>query len=364
MDSFYKIMPRIISMATALCKHIFVVAEYIAIQYIFFFFIGIQNFTAGEAGFWKAFILIVIYYSTSFAFALYNKQQCFLFLSKNSKDIFPEFLSFDFWCDIAFTLFFFLVFSVEFFSIAALIVALISNTVNYVFARYIWLKDKENKVSARTYNLRLIAHLLLSVIGIMLFFFFASALIPAFDTIVMVIRLLSYLIILPILYTVYIYIRALSKMKSFISQFKKFCNKNHIKPNLPKNPYLSIFKNRPDNVFILNVGGKKYSCSIISFANVFLPAIFRADGFFYRLSKYNIKNNIKPLVSFESRYTHKSTLPKIVILTSFPYTIMSQEGNKLKNFDTGDICGDSKIFTLQGFIGAVERNTLDRKSFE
>lgn len=357
-------MPKIISAATAFCKHVFVVAEYIAIQFIFFFFIGIQNFTAGQVGFWKVFILIVVYYSTSFAFALYNKQQCFLFLSKNTKDIFPELLSFDFWCDIAFTLLFFAVFSVEFFSVPALVGALISNLVNFILARFIWLKDKENKTSSRMYNLRLVAHLLISLIGIMLFFFFASALIPAFDTIVMIIRLLSYLIILPILYTIYIYVRAFFKMKSFIDQFKKFCKKNNIEPNLPKKPYISVFKNRPDNVFELVIDGKKYSCSLISFANIFLPAVFRADGFFYRLSNYNIKNNIKPLVSFESRYSHSSTLPKIVILTSFPYTIMSQEGNKLKNFDTGDICGDSKIFTLQGFIGAVERKTLDRKSFE
>ena len=357
-------MPKIISAATYFCKHFFIIAEYIAIQFIFFFFIGIQNFTAGEIGFWKVFILIVVYYSTSFAFALYNKQQCFLFLSKGSKDLFPELLSFDFWCDIAFTLLFFLVFSVEFFSIPALVGALISNVVNFILARYIWLKDKENKTSSRMYNLRLVAHLLLSFIGILLFFFFASALIPAFDTIVMIIKLLSYLIFLPILYTVYVYIRAIFKMKNFISQFKKFCKKNNIEPKLPKNPYLSVFKSRPDSTFTLSIDNKDYSCSLLSFANIFLPVVFRADGFLYRISPYNIKNNIKPLVSFESRYNHETDLPKIVILTSYPYVIMSQEGNKLKNFDTGDICGDSKIFSLQGFVGAVERKTLDRKSFE
>ena len=364
MDNFRKYMPRVISFMYAFVKHIAVVIEYIAVQYLFFFITGIKSFSASDITFWKTFILIVVYFSTSFAFAIYNRQQCFIFLSKETKDIFPELLSFDFISDFVMTLFFFLCFSVELFSPLVIVCALISNLLNFISARRIWLKDKEDKTSTRLYEVRLIAHLVISVIGLFLFFFFASSLIPAVDTIIMIFRLLSYLIFLPIIYTVFVYIRALFKMRSFILGMKKFCKKNNIECNLPSKPYLSVFRNRPDNAFILKLNGKEYSCSIVSFSNIFLPVVFRTDGFFYRLSKTNLKNQTKPMISLERRYSHESDLPKIVIITSSPYIVMVQHGNKLKEFDTGDNCGDCKIFTLQGFLGAVERNTVDRKSDE
>lgn len=364
MDNFRKYMPYIISCATSFCKHICVMIIYAIIKYLFGILTKSYTFTPSEVFFWCSAILSATYISTSFAFSLFNKQACFLFLSKDTKDLLPELLSFDFLQDLFGTAVFFLIFSFEIFSIPAIIAAYVSNLVNFILARFIWLKDKENKVSTRLYELRLISHLLLSVIGLSLLFFFALNLIPAIPTLIMVAKMLSYLIFLPIGLTLFLIFRAIHKMRIFLKHFKTFCKKNEIEYPDIKKPYLAIFKPDPDSVFLLNTRGKTYSCSLVSFTNIFLPAVFKSDGFLYRISSANLKNKTKPAVSLERRYSHTSEYPKIIVITSCPFMVKTQLGNKLKDFDTGDMSGDCKIFTESGFFGAIERNTIERKSFE
>lgn len=364
MNNLKKYMPRLISVVMAFIKHIAVIVQYVVVQYLFFFITGIKNYSPDALLFYKQLIIIFVYINVSFGFAVYNRQQSFRFLSKNTKDILPDFFTFDFLCDIVAFVLFFLVFTFEMNSPIAFIIALISNIINPALARLIWLKDKEDKASTRFFEIKLVSHMIFSTAALFLFFFFAASLIPAVATIVMIFRMLTYLTFLPVGFVVIIYLLAIKKMHTFLKEMKRFCIKNNIEYTPPHSPYLSIFKNRPDNVFEININGKEYSCSLLSFANIYYPVVFRSDGFFYRNTKNNIKNNAKPTIALEWRYTHETDKPQIVILTSAPLMIMVQLGNKLKFFDTGDMCGKTKIFTMQGFIGAVERNTLDRKSFE
>ena len=364
MEELKKVLSNITGITTTLFKHITVSIIFDIITKIFIIFSANYSFSNEELSFWLVFILVVTYFSTSFAFSLFNKQQCFKFLSKDTKDILPEFFTFDFLFDIVGTLFFFLFFSLRFVSVFAIVAAMISNIVNFALARFMWLKDKENKISTRYYEIRLVAHLLLSVIGISLFFFFATNLIPAVSTLIMIAKMLSYLIFIPIGLTIVLYLMAIHKMRKFLSDFKKFCKKQNISFPDIKKPYTSVFHSTPDTTFLLFANNKTYSCSLVSFTNIFLPLVFKTDGFMYRISKRNLKDKTKPILSFEKRFTHESEYQKIVIITSSPSTIMVQQGNKLKEFDTGDMCADCKIFTPQGFFGSIERNTIERNSFE
>ncbi len=365
MEELKRILSRITGITTTLFKHISVALIYEAVMYFFLFIASNYTFTKPELIFWSNLALIVTYFSTSFAFSLFNRQQCFNFLSKDTNDVFPELLTFDFLFDIIGTaIYFFITCSVGYISFVTVIIAYVSNIVNFILARFMWLKDKQNKVSTRLYEVRLIAHLLLSVVGLSLFFFFMANLIPAVSTLIMIAKMLSYLIFLPIGFTIFLYLRAIHKMRFFLKDFKKFCKSHNIEQPSIIRPYLTVFKANPDTTFLLKTNGKTYSCSLLSFTNIFLPVIFKSDGFSYRLSKRALKDRTKPVLTFEKRYSHESEFPKIIVITSFPSTIMVQYGNKLKDFDTGDMSGDCKIFTPQGFFGAIERKTIDRKSYE
>ena len=60
MNNYNKVMPRIISIATTLFKHVFVALAYFVIQFLFFFFTSNYAHTALEVQFWNSFILIVV----------------------------------------------------------------------------------------------------------------------------------------------------------------------------------------------------------------------------------------------------------------------------------------------------------------
>ena len=314
--------------------------------------------------FWKNAIIIVTYLSTAFAFALYNKAQCVLFYEKKSKEIFSEIVSLEMLFDLIFTVIFFGIFTVELVSPIAFISALLSNLLTFIFARSIWLKSMEKENPTRFFTVKLIIHYVASLPGLFLLFLFASSFIPSIPTLLMVARIFSYTLIIPLIASVFLYIRAFIKMHSFIKRLKKYCKDKKVKLPYLKHPYLSVIKAFPDNTFEIEINGRIYACNLLSYTNIFRPVVFKADGYYYRISARNLKQKIKPSLFFETRYGYENKSPKLCIITNEPYVIMLQEGNHLKNFDTGDICGDYKLFTPNGFFGAAERDTIHRKNYD
>lgn len=364
MSKFDSYMPKVLAALNSLCKHIAVGIAYTIVEYLFFFFTSNYTYTAGEAAFWMAAILTVSYVSTAFAFAVYNKLQCLQFLDKNTRDVFSEIRSFTFLIDQVFAIIFFVILSFKVLSPIPIVAAAIANPLFFIFARRLWLRDAENKHPAHLYTAKLALHYVLSIPALFLLFLFSSSFIPAIPTLLMVGRLLSYLLIFPILLAVFLYIRAFVVMGKFLRSFRAFCKANHIKEPKIRSPYLAIFRTDTGRPFEIEIHGKVYACSIVSFVNIFKPVIFKTDGFYYRISARAMKHNIKPSFTFETSYGYKSDRPKLLLIISEPYVIKIQEGTQSKFFDTGDSCGEYKIFTPKGFFGAAERNTIGRKRFD
>ena len=362
MDTLKKHVPKLISFSNTVLKHTAVYFIFSMVSYLFIFFA--QGFTAEERKFWLVFLAITTYLSTAFAFALYNQNQCKLFLGKNKKDVISELLSFDFFVDQIGMAVFFVIFSAKLLSLTAVIAAFIANIFTYVYARSIWLNHTGNRGTSLLFTAKLIIHLVLSIPGLFILFFLLSSIIPSIPTIIMVLKLLSFTLIIPLILAVFLYIRALNKMRKFLSSFKRFCKNNSIKvPNIKK-PYLSVFMLRPENTFEIEIQGKIYACVLASFTNIFRPVIFKNDGYLYRISAKALKRNEKPTLIFETKYGFESKRQKIIIITSVPYVVKLQEGTLSKTFDNGDMCGEYKIFTPKGFYGAAERNTLARKTYD
>ncbi len=362
MQNLKKIAPYYLTAARSFVKHTCVTVIYVIVKYFYFFFSSTH--TANEQFIIKCILLSAVYLSSALAFALYNKQRCLLFLGNNSKDFFSSFFTLDFLIDFAIMALFFFCFSIELVNYIVILFALLSNVLTDIYAKKIWLESLSSKNPTHLFSVKLIVHLVLSIPGLFIIFLVIGAIGPLLLTMLYVGKLLSYTLIIPLILSVFLYIQALNKMRKFLKQLKKFCSANKIKtPNI-RNPYLSIFINRPQNTFELEINGKIYSISTLSFTNIFKPVIFKSDGYFYRISARALKRKEKPTFFFETDYTFETTRPKIIIITSVPYVIKLQEGTQTKTFDTGDMCGGYKLFTPQGFFGAAERNTIARKNFD
>ncbi|MBQ6702233.1 MAG: hypothetical protein IJN17_04690 [Clostridia bacterium] len=362
MQNIKKYYPVFMSILSSVVKHLCVTATFLIVKYLFFFFA--PRFTPDEKMLWQTLVMVAVYLSTSFAFSLYDKIQFAVFAKKEKQKALPELLSFNFIFDLCVTVVFFVFIVSDFVHPITVIFAVFSNIGTYIFARTHWLSLIERKKNSWLFTAKFLLHILLAIPGLFVFFFLVSYIIPTVSTIVMVLKLISYTLIIPLVIAVILYIRALKKMSSFLKRLNKYCSEKKVKAPKIKSPYLSVFKNRPKNTFEIEINGKIYTCNLISFTNIFKPVIFKSDGFFYRISARALKRNDRPSMLFESSFEFESSHPRIVIMPSSPYVVMLQEGSMTKTFDTGDICGNYKLFTPDGFFGAAERNTLSRKSYE
>lgn len=362
MEFFKKYTPHIMAACNSVCKHICFILIFYVVRYFFTFFS--EKFTDDELKIWVLALFSVTYFSTSLAFALYSKSQCLTFIQKNSKDVFKTAVSYEFFIDFAVTILFFAIYSVSLFYLPIIIIAVASNVFCFIFSRSVWLNVRDSKEPTAFFTVKLIAHLILSIPGLFLLFLLLSSLSNTLPTFFMVLKLVSYTLVIPIGVGAVLYVRAVIKMHSFIKSFKKFCLNKKIKTPQIKAPYSTVFLPHPTSSFEVELNGKIYSVCLLSFTNIFRPVIFKSDGYFYRISARALKRNEKPMFFYEHKYDFESTNPKLVIITSSPYVVKLQEGSLSKVFDTGDICGSCKLFTPVGLFGAIERNTIHRKSFD
>ncbi len=362
MNNLKKFMPYYLPIARSVGKHACVAVIYVIVKYLYFFFSSTH--TAYEQYIMECIVLSVVYLSTAFAFAIYNKQRCLVFLEKASKEFFSGFFTYDFWVDWFGTALFFLCFSGELVNVIVIISVVLSNFFADIYAKKIWLESPSSKNPTHLFSVKLIVHIILSVPGLFIMFLIIGAIGPLLQTMIYVGRLLSYTLIIPVILSFFLYLRAFDKMQRFLKQLKKYCSLYNVKTPIITKPYLSVFVSRPKNTFEIEIHGKIYEVSLLSFTNIFKPVIFRSDGYFYRISARALKRKEKPVFFFETNYTFESNRPKIIIITSVPYVVKLQEGTQTKTFDTGDMCGGYKLFTPQGFFGAAERNTIARKTFD
>ncbi len=362
MNNLKKFTPYYLHIARSIGKHTCIAVIYAVVKYLFFFFSS--SHTSSEIFIMKCIIISVVYLSTSLAFAMYNKQRCLSFHQNNSKGIVSSFFTFDFLVDFAVMALFFLCFSIELVNLIVILFAILSNFLTDIYAKKIWSESPSSQNPTYLFSVKLIVHIFLSIPGLFILFLILGSIGPLLRTMLYVVRLLSYTIIIPVILTFFLYVRALDKMHRFLKKLKKFCLANKIKyPNIIK-PYLSVFIPKPQNTFEIEIHGKIYEVSLLSFTNIFKPVIIKSDGFFYRISARALKRKEKPSFFFETSYTFESNRSKIIIITSVPYVVKLQEGTQTKTFDTGDTCAGYKIFTPQGFFGAAERNTISRKTFD
>jgi len=177
------------------------------------------------------------------------------------------------------------------------------------------------------------------------------------------INIIKYVIFVIVLILFISYTTALRKRIRFIKKLKKLCDQKKASISEMHRPYLSVFIPQSKETFTLKANGKTYSCKLMSFANKFLPVIFTPDGYYHRISAWALKKGITPTIQKDTQYGFESPNQKLLILTSIPYIVLAREYGMNTNIDVGESCGEYKIFNTDGLLGAIDRDTIDRKVY-
>ncbi|MBQ7354967.1 MAG: hypothetical protein IJW62_05545 [Clostridia bacterium] len=155
-------------------------------------------------------------------------------------------------------------------------------------------------------------------------------------------------------------IRAILKRRSFLQKLKETCRQKEIPLSDIDRPYRSIFQTTDHESFVLTVSGKRYACRLIGAVRRNAPMVLRSGGrgsflhpfrfaritFFTRVTRFDF--------SFESEDQ------KILIVNPVPKQIYRSENGKKALLDNGDVVDGYKVYTASGFLGALDRGSIDR----
>ena len=128
-----------------------------------------------------------------------------------------------------------------------------------------------------------------------------------------------------------------------------------------KKPYLSVFKKTAGESFTVTAYGKDYKCKMISGKRKNISIIFSDKDFL--LFKRTVHIGKKELFSIYSKqnYAFESDVKKCIIITCIPLHCYFKDSNGyMREIDTGEKIGEYTVFSTHGFLGALERNCIDR----
>lgn len=227
-----------------------------------------------------------------------------------------------------------------------------------------WVRNKE--ISSKNEIIRIFAYLCFITVIYTIGFYLAMAYVPGLYAIIVLLKGYFWQIItaLTVIITVsflLINFKRFKKRKDFIQKLKKVSAECGFELSDIKKPYISVFKKISGDSFAVTAYGKNYKCKLVSGKRKNISIIFGDKDFL--LFKRTVRIGKKELFSIYSRYNYafESDVKKCIIITSIPLHCYFKDSNGyIKEIDTGEKIGEYTIFSPNGFLGALERNCIDR----
>ena len=164
-------------------------------------------------------------------------------------------------------------------------------------------------------------------------------------------------ILVPIIYRP---IRALIKRREFLKKLDTVCRQQGIALSDIDLPYRSIFSTTETESFTVTVGSKRYACKLIGALKRGSPMIFLQDGTCVISTLIHIRGIRLFYRATQFEYGFASENQKILIINPVPKKLYRAENGKSTELDNGDVVDGYKVYSASGFIGALERGSIDR----
>ena len=166
---------------------------------------------------------------------------------------------------------------------------------------------------------------------------------------------------------------ALHKRRRLIKRLKKICADKGYELSPVRAPYRGLFRFYEGADFSVRIGERAYDCKLIGSKLKTGIMVFDYEG------KFEVRVNLRMLrvghVAMGGAYMHQTQLPLFKTVTDYAFesehkkiliicptcavTAVVDRGGYTP-IDTGSEIGEYKIFNSTGFLGALERDCLDR----
>lgn len=184
--------------------------------------------------------------------------------------------------------------------------------------------------------------------------------------------------ILMILLWIFSLFRAFRIRRKFLRKLKKFCLKEKIEISKISRPYLSLLlRKNHDFHFTVKRGGKTYACKMIAAKSKNAQMVFLDEdmGYFKYSFSFRGKETVFLRLKFYHSFEAENADKKVYIISPVPREIRAvsthvsfqtektqfiTESKRFRTLDNASLLYDSILFSGEGFLGALERDCLDR----
>ena len=155
-------------------------------------------------------------------------------------------------------------------------------------------------------------------------------------------------------------IRAIVKRRDFLKKLNTVCRQKGLPLSAIDLPYRSIFSTTETESFTVTVDGKRYACKLIGAIKRGSPmGIFQGgEGAIATHVRFARITLFSRVTQFEFGFTSEDQ--KILIINPVPKKLYRTENGKTTELDNGDVVDGYKVYTAWGFVGALERCSIDR----
>lgn len=164
----------------------------------------------------------------------------------------------------------------------------------------------------------------------------------------------------------YRYLRAIWKRRKFVRDLTHICREKGIPLSPIKAPYRSLFTDHIGENFSIEYKGEWYDCKLLGSFSRMTPYLFSPKG--YAICRRNITVGTRRAktvlfhIDTETVFAFSGEGKKVIVLLPIPseiYSIINDVGG-IRPLDTGDRVGDYRVYNASAFLGALERDFLDR----
>lgn len=156
------------------------------------------------------------------------------------------------------------------------------------------------------------------------------------------------------------FLRAFRIRRSFLKRLCRLCADMGATLSRIKRPYRSLLHAGTGESFTVTVGEKTYHCKLFCAKNRKNPLYFSETGIVQCLHSFRFRRVEYFRYTTQFDFSFEAPAPKILIVNPVTKELYAGHIDYARLIDTGESVGDYKIYTATGFLGALEREVLDR----
>jgi hypothetical protein len=167
------------------------------------------------------------------------------------------------------------------------------------------------------------------------------------------------------------YLISFSKRRKLIKRLIRICKAQGYELSPICKPYASLFRANKGANFTVTVSGKTYDCKLLSHRAFPIMKFDYEGGYELILSlKFRFMSRGRgvthshemgvPVIKRKMTYAFESEHQRVLIVCPVPAHTLIAGPNGGTPLDTGAHIGDYRMFNTTGFLGALERDCLDR----